>query len=192
MKKRNLLVIVVVSLLVVGVGYAAFLDKAKILGTSISVGSADIKLLDNLAGDVVPENLVDSKSGPIFDNIGPNWSAEYPVAIFNNGTSLLEIRSFANYETANDPDDLRQLIYVEPIQWTDSNDNGLVDSGELGINYGRKTIVKWKTEGYILDRILSGSVKSYVLRLSTESIPDSKQGKSLLFDFVFDAEEVLQ
>jgi hypothetical protein len=191
MKKRSIVISIIVFLLVAGVAFAAFLDKAHILGTSISVGSSEIKLLDDLAGGVVPENLVDSKPGPSFDNIGPDWTADYPVSLFNNGTSLLEIRSFSDYITNNDPDDLRQIIYVEPIQWIDSNGDGLADSSELGINYGRKTIVKWKTEGYILDRILSGSVKAYVLRLSTDSIPDSKQGKSLTFDFVFDAVEIL-
>ncbi len=190
MKKRTLLIIIIISLLVLaGVAYAAFADKAEILGTSVSVGSADIKLLNDLAGGVESGNLTDSKNGPFFENIYSGWTQDYLVKIFNNGTSILRMTSHADYLTANDPEDLRSIIYVEPFSWTDSNGNGSVDSGELGASYSRKTIIKWKTEGFDLGTLTTGGINAYVLRFSTDSISETKQGATGVFDFAFDAVE---
>ena len=50
---------------------------------------------------------------------------------------------------------------------------------------GKKTIVKWKTEGLSLGQAATGEVKALVLRFSTDTLPDTKQGKSGVFDFVF-------
>lgn len=184
---KSLLVIVAVFLLISGVGYALFGDRVEILGTSVSVASADLKLLKELTGGTSSDNLVDSKQGPNFVNITPNWRQYYGVKIFNNGNSNLSLTSFADYETTNDVDELRQIIYIEPFKWDDVNSDGLVTDDELGTSFGKKTIVKWKTEGYILDTIETGDVLSYALRFSTDAISDSKQGSTAIFDFYFDS-----
>ena len=190
MKRKIVVIIIAISLLALaGIAYAAFADKAEILGTSVSVGSADIKLLDNLAGGVESGNLVDSKSGPFFENIYSGWTQDYLVKIFNNGTSALRLTSHADYQTANDPEELRSIVYVEPFSWSDGNGNGVVDTGELGASYSRKTIIKWKTEGFDLGTIATGGVGGYVLRFSAASISETKQGASGVFDFAFDAVE---
>jgi len=90
----------------------------------------------------------------------------------------------------NDPEDLRQIIYVEPFGWDDANGDGIVDASEIGTSLGRDTIVKWKTHGYTLDSVPSGGLKGYVLRFSTEMIPDSKQGAVGSFGFEIDATEL--
>ncbi|MBT6401616.1 hypothetical protein HN803_01820 [candidate division WWE3 bacterium] len=190
MKKRKLLIVIVSLLLLGGVSYAAFGDRVEVLGTSVTVGSADIKLLDDLAGGVSSGNLVDSKQGPSFEKISPGWVADYPLKVFNNGTSVLKLSSVANYETAEDPEELRQIIFVEPFVWLDANGDGVSEEGELGQSFGKKTIVKWKTEGYILGDIASGGLTSYVLRFSAETIPDSKQGAAGVFSFEIDASEI--
>ena len=170
-----------------GAAVAAFGDRSEILGSSFSVGSADIKLFDDLSGNISPENLVDELSGPAFVGIAPNWSQDYPLKIYNNASSHIQLTSNANYETANDPDELRQIIFVEPINWGDTNSNGEVDDGELGSSFGRKTIVKWKTEGFDLSSMAPGAVKGLVLRFSTDAVSDTKQGKSAIFDFEFNS-----
>lgn len=189
-KLKLVLSVLFVTGMVVGVTYAVFSDKATILGTSFSVGSADIKLLDDLALGIDAANLVEEKDGPTFTGISPNWEEDYMLKIYNNALSEVMLSSHADYETANDPDDLRQIIYVEPFLWDDVNSDGIVDGGELGASLGRKTIVKWKTVGYELGILSSGEVKSLVLRFSTDSVAASKQGKSAIIDFEFDAEEV--
>lgn len=168
-----------------GVTYAAFMDRGKILGSSFSVGSANIKLLSNLALGVEESNLVDEKQGPTFSNISPNWSSDYLVKVYNDSTTELSLSSNSNYETVNDPEDLRTIIYVEPMDWNDVDNNGEVTSSELGQSYGKKTIVKWKTEGFNLGTISGGVVRSFVFRFSTQEISDSKQGAFALFDFEF-------
>ncbi len=173
--------------IVSGAAYAAFADKGEILGSSFSVGSADIKLYKDLSGGPTSENLTDSLAGPSFTNISSNWSADFPLKIYNNASDHIQLTSNAFYETINDPDDLRQILYVEPINWGDPNNNGIVEDGELGSTFGRKTLVKWKTEGYDLSSVAPGSTKGMILRFSSDAIPDTKQGKTAVFDFIFDS-----
>ncbi len=184
--KKGLLIALLITI-TAGLTYAAFGDKGKVLGTKFSVGSADIKLLLDTDMGTVPENLVEEMPGPQFDNIVPNWSEDYEIKIFNNGSTPVTLTSNADYLTANDPDELRSIIYVEPIIWNDIDSNGIVDSGEEGDSLGRKTIVKWKTEGYQIGEVESGAVKSLILRFSTDVVSDTKQGKSGIFDFSFDS-----
>ncbi len=179
--------LVLLLALVVGVTFTAFTDKARVLGSTFSVGSADIKLLETIGGGVQEQNLVDDKQGPVFSDVSPNWSEDYLVQIYNNALVDVQLASNAAYETANDPEELRQSVYVEFLEWEDVNANGIVDTGELGDSLGKKTVVKWKTEGFDLGVLPSGEVKSLVLRFSTENLAESKQGASAMFDFEFDS-----
>lgn len=171
-------------MLVAGVCYAAFTDRSKILGSTFTMGSADIKLLDNLAGGTGSDNLLDEKPGPTFSGISPNWHQDYLLKVYNNAGSALTLNATTAYTTANDPDDLRSIIFAEIFDWNDANSNGIVEEGELGTSHGRQTITRWKNDGGInLGQLGSGSVGSYVIRFSTDNISDTKQGKSALFDF---------
>lgn len=187
MKKRivTFLYLLIFLVGISGVVYAAFSDKAKYTGTKLSVGNADIKLLKDLKLGVDSTNLSDELEGPAFSNIVPFWVQDYLVKIYNNASGPIQLASTANYETINDPDELRSVIYVEPFAWSDTNSNGLLDTGELGISFGRKTIIKWKTESYDFGRMESGEIKGIVLRFSADTISDTKQGKNGSFDFEF-------
>ena len=178
---------VLLTSLLVGVVLAAFADKGKILGSTFSVGSSDLKFLIDLSGGIDSSNLSDELHGPGFTNISSNWTTDYALKILNNGTSPVQLTSNANYLTANDPDDLRNIIFVEPLEWNDSDGNGTVDTGEEGQSLGRKTLVKWKTEGYSLGTLNQGEIKGLILRFSTDTVSDTKQGKSGVFDFEFDS-----
>ncbi len=189
-KKKYLIyalgLLAVVSL-ITGITFAAFTDKAKVLGSTFSVGSADLKFLKDLPLGTDPTNLVDELPGPSFSNIGQTWSADYPLKLINNGTSGISITSKAYYETANDPAELRSDIYVEIFEWNDANNNGVLDSGEIGLSLAKKTIVKWKTEGIGIGQINPGQTRPLVLRFSVENLSATKQGKSALFDFEFES-----
>lgn len=179
-------------LLIGGITYAAFMDKGSILGTTFSVGSSDIKLLQSVASGTEESNLADEIAGPSFTNITPYWQQNYYLKIYNNASSKIALLSNANYETAQDPQDLRQIIFIEPIEWNDLNENGIEDNGELGTSYGRKTLIKWKTEGINLGQIDKEQTKGFVLRFSTDSVSETKQGASGMFTFEFNATQVLE
>jgi len=168
------------------VGYAAFMDKGKILGSTFSVASSDLKLLKDLSLGGINTNLADEMQGPSFSNITANWTQDYLIKLYNNATDTLALTTNAFYETANDPDDLRSIIFVEPFVWND-NGNGTFEAGELGSSFGKKTIVKWKTEGFNVGQLEKGAIKGLVLRFSTDAVSDTKQGKSGSFDFEFGA-----
>ena len=174
----------------VGITWAAFSDKGKVLGSTFSVGNSDIKLLENIGGTTSQDNLKDELSGPNFINLTPNWTQDYPLKIYNNGSTALQITSNSEYETANDPDDLRSYIYVEPMDWDDSNGNGQLDSGEEGLSYGKKSITKWKTEGFDFGTINMGTTRGFILRFSTTSLSDTKQGKTGSYDFEINAIQI--
>ena len=190
-RKRFLAVLVGAAVVasLAGITYAAFSDRGKVLGSTFSVGNNDLKLYRDVALGGEPENLADELSGPLFTNIGQNWQQDYLVKMVNNGTYESEITSRASYETASDPDDLRQYIFAEIFPWDDGNSDGLLTPDELGESLGKKSIIKWKTEGYNLGSIGSNAVISLVVRFSTNNIPDTKQGKQAIFDFDFDSIE---
>src|SRR3990167_8977967 len=105
----------------------------------------------------------------------------------NGSDGNVMLTSNANYLTANDTAELRSIINVEPIEWNDANSNGVVDEAELGNSLGKKTIIKWKTEGFDLGVVSGGGVKGLVLRFSTDSVSSTKQGQSATYDFDFNS-----
>lgn len=190
-KARNLMYflgfVALVSGLVAGVTYAAFTDKGKVLGSTFSAGSADIKFLADVTLGTDSSNLTDELTGPSFSNISPTWTQDYLLKLVNNGTSNLGVVTNAYYETANDPDDLRSDIQVEILPWDDANSNGVVDTGEMGTPIGTKTIIKWKTEGFDLGAFNAGQKKSLILRFTAPTLGDDQQGSTAVFDFEFEA-----
>lgn len=195
LKKRILsyTLIGIFTIATAGIVYAAFSDKGNVLGSSFSVSSADIKIMADTTQGTNPANLVDEIPGPSFENIGQTWHEDYGIKLVNNGTTKLGVISNADYETVNDPQDLRQDMYVEIFEWGDANQNGVPDEGEYetyGTTYGKKTIVKWKTEGIAVGEFHPGQAKPLVLRFSTENLSDTKQGATAIFDFVFESIEM--
>jgi len=169
----------------VGITYAVFTDKASVLGASFSTGSAEMKLLADVSKGTEADNLVESLPGPTFTGIGPNWTKDYPIKLYNNAGSPVLVTSKSKYLTTDDPKELRQDISVELFSWEDTNGNGILDTGELGSSFGKKTIVKWNTEGLVLSELPAGDVQGFMLRFSTATVSDTKQGASALFDFEF-------
>lgn len=191
MKKKKLLYLLGSSLIVIsliaGITYAAFSDKAKVLGSSFSVGSANLMFLESLSMGTDPSNYKDELPGPTFTNIGPGWTQDYLLKLISMASSKISISTNAFYETANDPQELRSDIQVEIIKWYDTNQNGIVDSGEEGPVVGKKSIIKWKTEGFTLGDLYYGQVMELILRFSAPTISELKQGASSVFDFEFNS-----
>ena len=182
----------VVPLLVIGsaaisVAYASFTDQTKFAGSRFSVGSADLKLVNNLAGGVESGNLVDDKPAPTYDGIYSLWTADYLVKLVNNGNQVVNLTSNMDYLTANDPGNIREVLYVEPIDWTDANGNGEAEADELGTSAGKKAFTSWKSTGYDFGNLAPGQVKGYVMRFSAGTLTNAKMGQTGIYDFVFDA-----
>jgi predicted ribosomally synthesized peptide with SipW-like signal peptide len=172
----------------IGVAYASFTDQSKFAGSRFTVGSADLKLLNDLAGGTDALNLVDTKPAPSYDNIYTGWLDNYPIKIYNNGSQSVTLTSNMDYLTANDPMDIREVLYIEPYDWDDANNNGLFDGeSEQGISWGRKAFTAWKSTGFNFGQLASGTTKSLIMRFSTGSITNSKMGAVGTFDFMFDA-----
>jgi len=191
MKKNKIFYLIGSLVLIIavaaGITYAAFTDKAKVLGSTFSVGSANLMFLEDLAMGTDPRNYRDELAGPTFENIGPGWTQDYLVKLISMASSRITVSTNANYETANDPEDLRSDIFVEIIKWSDMNQNGTVDEGEEISVVGKKTIIKWKTEGFTLGDLFYGQTMGLILRFSAPSISESKQGASATFDFEFNS-----
>jgi predicted ribosomally synthesized peptide with SipW-like signal peptide len=187
--KRTLYIYVAIALLcaaTAGATYAAFSDRGKYLGSKFMVASADLKLLNDLTQGTTPSNLLDEKPGPVFDNIGPGTKVDYPIKMWNSGSSSVNVASNANYETANDPAELRQVILAEILEWNDANSNGVAEAEEIGVSLGNKTIVKWKTEGIPIGVLTVGEIKGYILRFSAPTtLSSTLQGATGIFDFEF-------
>jgi hypothetical protein len=184
-KLRRLISFLVAGLFIGGVALAALSNKVLLKGAMFTTSTVELKFLRNLSSNVENENLTSELSGISFDGITNDWITTYPVKLVNKSGSSMNVSSYANYTTANDPASLRYSLNVEIFKWNDSNNNGVLDEGELGDSLGRKTFVKWKTEGFALGSFEPNVVQSYVLQFTAESITDSKQGATGSFDFEF-------
>jgi hypothetical protein len=179
--------IFLVASALMGVAYASFTDQFKFAGSRFSIGSADLKLLNDLAGGTGAANLVESKPVPSYDNISPGWVQNYLIKIYNNGTQPMTLTSNMDYLTANDPESIREVLYIEPFGWIDANDNGLYDGeSELGISYGKKAFTAWKSTGFSFGQLAAGATKDLVMRFSVGNVTSSKMGAVGTFDFMFD------
>lgn len=179
--------LLVVAVGLMGVAYASFTDQSKFAGSRFSIGSADLKLLDNLAGGTDALNLVDTKPVPSYDNISPQWFSDYLIKIYNNGTQPVTLTSNMDYETVNDPATLREILYMEPYDWNDADADGVVDEGEQGVSYGKKAFTAWKSTGFSFGQLEAGATKSLIMRFSAGNISNSKMGAVGTFDYMFDS-----
>lgn len=179
--------ILLITVAFIGVTAAAFTDQAKVLGSTFSTGSADLKFISGLSGGADPSNITDELPGPSFTNIGATWEGDYLMKIVNYGSGTIQISSHAFYETESDPDSLRSEIEAAIYKWNDNNEDGNLDPGEEGELISKKTIIKWKTEGINLGEIHAGEIKPLIIRFSTNDMSPTKQGKNGVFDFEFDS-----
>lgn len=168
-----------------GVSYAAYVNSSKVAGATFSIGTSELKLLKSLGSGTKDSNLTDGLKGPEYKGVNSGWKQTYLVKVFNSSSVPLELNSTSSYQTINDANNLRSVIFVEPFEWDDKNNDGKLDKEELGKSYGKKSVLKWKTEGIDLDKIASGQVKGLVLEFSVEELTSSKQGATGIFDFEF-------
>ncbi len=178
--------VVMVSLVFVGAATkAAFQSSGSVSDVTFKVGGVDIKLLEDLSQGPSESNLKTSKAGLTFQDLFPGWTKDYPLKIYNNGTLSINVISTAYYETANDPAGLREYIFAELFPWNDQNSDGIVDTDELGTSLGKKSIVKWKTEGYVLGDLIPSGTQGLLVRFTAGNIPDTKMGQQAKYTFEF-------
>ncbi len=190
MKKIIAGYVILICLLIasLSVTYAAFSDKGKYTGSTFNVATTDLKLLNDITLGTDSGNLVDEKPGPTFNNVTSDWWADYPIKIYNNASTALDLISYANYTTANDPRNLRESIYCEIFEWNDNNANGIAETEEIGNSVGSNTILRWKNDGQPIGIINMGEVKGYILRFwTTSTFSSTNQGERAVFDFEFHA-----
>lgn len=184
-KLKRLLSFILAGIFISGVAYAAISNKIFMKGALFTTATMEIKFLKDISAGNISENLVTELTGVSFDNIYNYWTTDYLVKLVNVSYNNVNISSYSNYTTAEDPASLRYSLFVEIFNWNDLNSNGVVDEGELSESLGKKSFVKWKTEGFSLGVFEPGVVKSYVLRFSAENLTDTKVGQSGKFDFEF-------
>lgn len=173
------------GVLVGGVAFAAMSNKILMKGASFQTATIELKFLKNLSGSISSDNTSTEISGVSFDGIINGWQQDYLVKLANTSKQTLNVKSYANYSTDQDLASLRYSLYVEIFPWNDLNNNGVYDAGEEGVSLGKKTFVKWKTEGFDLGSFESNKVYGYILRFTSDGITDAKQGASGIFDFEF-------
>jgi len=184
-KLRRIISFLLAGVLISGVAFAALSNKILMKGITFKTSTVELKFLKDISIGPSSDNLTSEISGVSFDGILNGWSTDYLVKINNTSSNLLQIKSFANYTTAEDPSSLRYSLFIELFPWNDLNNNGVIDDGELGNSLGIKNFVKWKTEGFDLGTFESGKTYGYLLRFTADGITDSKQGQSGNFDFEF-------
>ncbi len=142
-----------------------------------------LKMLQSLSGSSADSNLGDIKVGPVFNNVDVMWTDQAVVKIHNKGGVDVDVIAKADY--ISDPDTLRDDIYVEILEWNDSNSNGTYEVGEEGQSYKRDTILRLRNDTFLLGKITPSQTKGYVLKFDGSGISSVNAGKSAVYDFTF-------
>ncbi|OGC52287.1 hypothetical protein A2982_00410 [candidate division WWE3 bacterium RIFCSPLOWO2_01_FULL_39_13] len=193
--KKILASLVIIAMAVVSLFQATsavFEESVRVAGTSFTVGTSAedntagntaLKFLLNVSGSTESSNLTDTVAGPVLDNIDSIWSDVILLKLYNKGTTPLNVVSKAEY--INDPNTLRDDIFVKAVAWNDANNNGVLDSGEEGVSYGYDTILRWRNDTFPVGLLGSGEVKGVALKFDGTGVTDSNIGQSAVYDFVF-------
>jgi hypothetical protein len=173
---------------------ALFEESVKITGTSFTIGTSSggggdpvvtntsLKLYSNLSGTPVDTNLKYTLAGPVFDNIDPLWTSSIPLKVYNKGQEPLTLISKVDY--INDPDVLRDDIYVNVLSWNDIDNDGVIDQGEEGTSFGYDTLLRWRNDTFQLGTINAGETKSYIFKFDGTGLTSTNVGMSAVYDFV--------
>lgn len=175
--------------------YAAISEKGTVKGTTFKVASnfteqpaptpvnSSLKILSSHNGGTVDANLVDSLTGPIYQDINPTWIAYYPVKFYNKSDQALTIVASADY--IEDPNTIRDDLYVAIYEWNDVDNDGMYDDGEEGPLYKRDTILRLKNDTFNLGQIAGKTVKNIVLKFDGSGLSSANYSNQGIFDFVF-------
>lgn len=189
---KNILKSVVVMLAVVAVAsqatLAAFTANATITGNTFSTGSADLRLLEDLAGPAEGDNLVTSKVGGTFTGIYPGWTEDYGVKLNNFGS--VDLMTSVSGVYVSDTSNLRSAIFVEAYNWTDGGEVGVIEADEVSVDpiAPAMTLEQWRNTPIALGELDAtvDDTRSIVLRFYTEeSMGADNQNQTTVFNFVF-------
>ena len=180
-------------------------ETVKVTGASFNIGSAvgsgstgggtttggnsALKIYKSVLGSPVDTNLADSMLAPTFSNMNYAWTDKIPVKLYNKGSKTMNIISKVDY--ISDPDTLRDDIMAKVVEWNDSNNNGLVDSGEEGQEYGYNTLLRWRNDTFVLGTISPLSTKGLILKFDGTGLSEANANQSAVFDFTFTGVEQL-
>lgn len=165
---------------------AAFQTQGQVKGTSFTAGSAEILFYSNLSGTSDSDNLLSEKSFSPFELIGPNWSDNRLVKIYNKGSENLKLTFVA--EVVGTDSTLSDNMNIEVLNWEDTNSDGVLDDGELGSSFGTKTLKQWQTSSYDLGMFESETSKFFVLQFSVGDLTDELQKSNVTYNFIFNGE----
>ena len=202
-KKWMAVIFTVAGLLILsGTVYAFIQENGKVKGTTFKVsstpgqeieeggssGNANLKLLKILSGGLGSDNLVDEVEGPTFNNITAAWKDKVLLKVHNKGQKILKLQSKAEY--INDPDTLRDDIYIKISEWTDNGD-GILQTNEIGKVYGYDSVLRMKNDTFNLETISAGGVKSFVVEFDGSGLSEANANQTATYDFLISGEEVL-
>ncbi len=172
---------------------ALFEETVKVAGTSFTIGESAgggetpsgntaLKMYKNLAGTSSETNLTDSVQGSVFDNITPEWTNQVGLKVFNKGTQALAL--IGNVDYINDPDVLRDDLYVKIVGWNDNDNDGIVDTGEEGTQYGYDTILRLRNDLWSLGNIAPNETRGFVMKFDGTGLTDTNIGMTAVYDFL--------
>lgn len=199
-----MVMIIAVAALISGATQAAFTDNASNTNNVFGTGTADLKLLNDLAyGTYFPARngfyvtdaecagvCEDTVPGVQFDNIYPGWTGQSAIKVANKGSLNLTLGAIAQ-QTSGDAG-LADWIKVTVVRWDDQNSDGIVDPSEENGVYagGAYTMSNWfaatpYTDLGQINRINGeNEVRGFIFKFEVDSnIPSTFQGSSMTVDF---------
>jgi hypothetical protein len=169
---------------------AAYLDKGLVKGAKFKVGDKNLKsgsketslkFLKDLASKPNEDNLDAEISGPDFDDIDNDFKGQFAFKVYNDSDATMKLASKSDY--VEDDKKIRYGIFAKVNKWDDKNDNGKVDSSEIGDKYAEDSILRWRNDTFKLGEVKSKEVNGYVLTFDGRELTEKHKGASATYDF---------
>lgn len=181
-----LLIMITVAAITVST-QAAFTAQATISGISFSTGNAALNLFGNLAYTNAGNNgnLTYTLSGPSFQNISPNWTHDYFLKYFNNGS--INLNTSLRVVVVNDPAGLANHLKAETWLWNDIDGNGGHSGPDTySLLAPAQTLQNLTISPAALGQMNVHQARGILLRFTTGEMPSETQASSANFNFVIE------
>ena len=167
----------------VDINDATFQTSSELSSNEQTLDNNTLVFLKNNSNSYSNNNISKSIAGPNFKDIDNNWKDSYEFTLYNQGDKDITVISKANY--VEDPDGLRDDIFVALHNWNDKNDNGKFDDSELGEQLEYNSILRWRNDTFNLGNLESKSANKYVLVFDGSGITDANLDKKAIYSFRF-------
>lgn len=167
----------------VSINNAVFETSNELSDEDQTLENPSLVFVKDVFSPIEKNNITTSINGPNFREINNTWKDSFTFNLHNISENDIAITSKALY--IEDPDSLRDDIFVALYKWDDKNRNNRFEDTELGEQLAYDSVLRWKNDHFELGNLKGKETKSFVLLFDGSGITQTNLNKRAEFSFKF-------